>query len=341
MEGKHQTLFVTQRGWQQQQWALAGAPPELDIIMRREPSKAEILELLPQMEFFISERSGAVDAGMIAAGRNLRLIQRLGVQTWDLDLAAAKQAGIPVCYLPVQTCQLVAEHVMLQILGLTKRVRELMKISQDGDDWGTPPRRCDEDHFAYNWSHREDIGGIMDKRVGILGFGEIGVELAARLHAFGSQVFYNKRRRLPPQAEASLQIRYASKEEIAGTCDIVCALLPLLPETEQSLSTDFFNCMLPGALFIQSGGSGTLDETALAEALRSGRLGGAAVDGFTWEPVQPDNPLLALSRDPLCNLILTPHVAAGAIRLTGAMRAGDYVNIRACLDGGELQYRLV
>ena len=84
-----------------------------------------------------------------------------------------------------------------------------------------------------------------------------------------------------------------------------------------------------------------MDELALAEALRSGHLGGAAVDGFTWEPVQPDNPLLALARDPLCNLILTPHVAAGAITLTGALRQGDYVNIVAMLAGGDLRYRLV
>ena len=99
--------------------------------------------------------------------------------------------------------------------------------------------------------------------------------------------------------------------------------------------------MKPGALFVHSGGSGTVDEQALAEALRSGHLGGAAVDGFTWEPAQPDNPLLALARDPFCNLILTPHVAAGAIALTGALRQGDYVNIVAMLAGAELRYRLV
>ena len=341
MSDKHRTLFVTDRGQQQQQWALDGAPPELDIIMRRRPSQEEIIALLPDMEVFISERSGMIDAGMIAAGKNLRLIQRLGIQTWDIDLEAARGAGIPVCFLPVATCVLVSEHVIMQMLGLIKRVRELMKVSEDGEDWGQPPRRCDEDHFAYNWSRRQNIQGLMGKTVGIVGFGEIGVELAHRLKAFDCTVLYQKRKRYPPHVEAEYNIHYATQGEIAAASDVVVALLPLGPETEQGLSGIFFASMKPGALFIQSGGSGTVDELALAEALRSGHLGGAAVDGFTWEPVQPDNPLLALARDPLCNLILTPHVAAGAIIITGALRQGDYVNIVAMLAGAELRYRLV
>ncbi len=340
MDGNHRTLFITQRGWQQQQWALEGAPAGLDVVMRRDPAKDEVLALLPEMEFLISERCGEVDAEMIAAGKRLRLIQRLGAQTWDMDLEAARRAGIPVCCLPVPTCQLVAEHVMMQVLGLTKRVRELMSVSESGDDGGQPPRLCDEDHFAYNWSSRQNIGGLMDKTVGILGFGEIGAELAGRLKSFGATTLYNKRHQLPARAEADLAIRYATKAEIARESDAVVAPLPLTPGMEGSVNAGFFSAMKPGALFVQSGGSGTVDELALAEAIRCGHLGGAAVDGFTWEPVQPDNPLLALARDPMCNLILTPHVAAGAIKLAGAMRAGDYVNITAVLNSGALRCRV-
>lgn len=341
MSKQHRALFVTDRGQQQQQWALDGAPSELDVCMRRSPSKAELLALLPDMAFLISERSGVIDADMIAAGKNLRLIQRLGVQAWDIDLDAAQAAGIPVCYMPVGTCQLVAEHVMFQALGLIKRVRELMKVSEDGADWGTPPRRCDEDHFAYNWSGRQQIGGLVGLTVGILGFGEIGVELAWRLKSFDCKVLYQKRKRLPSQVEAHYDLHYATRDELAHTSDVIVALMPFGPETEQSLDAAFFAAMKPGAMFVQSGGSGTVDELALAAALRSGHLGGAAVDGFTWEPVQPDNPLLGLARDPFCNLILTPHVAAGAATHTGPLRAGDYANVVALLKGEELRYRLV
>jgi phosphoglycerate dehydrogenase-like enzyme len=332
---------VTDRGLQQQQRALEGAPPELDIVMRRSPSKEEIIALLPDIEFLISERSGAVDADMIAAGKKLRLIQRLGVQTWDIDTEAALRSGIPVCFMPIATCRLVAEHVIMQTLGLIRRIRELMKIAGDGDAWGQAPRLCDEDHFAYNWSKRRDIQGLMGKTVGILGFGEVGAELAWRLKGFDCAVLYQKRRRLPPRVEVKYNLRYASRDEIAASCDIVVALMPLGPETAQGLNAAFFAAMRPGSLFVQTGGSGTVDEIALANALSSRHLNGAAVDGFTWEPVRPDNPLIALARDPMCNLILTPHVAAGAMTITGAARAGDYANIVAILNGGELRHRLV
>ncbi|MBL8055231.1 MAG: hypothetical protein JNK29_00970 [Anaerolineales bacterium] len=341
MSLKHRTLFFTDRGAAHQQWALDGAPPELDVVMRRTPSRAEILALLPEAEFLISERSGVIDAELIAAGPRLRLIQRLGVQTWDIDLEAARRAGLPVCVLPIQTCALVAEHVVMQMLGLIKRLRELMAVSEAAELGGQTPRRCDEDHFAYNWSGRENISGLRGKTVSILGFGEIGVELAARLQGFDCDLIYQKRKRLPPEAEAQLRMRYAAtREEAAAQSDIVVALLPLGPETDQVLSTSFFAQLKPGALFIHSGGSGTVDEAALAEALQSGRLGGAAVDGFTWEPVPPDNVLIALAQDRRRNLILTPHVAAGAVPGTGKERAADYVNLMAVLEGRALRYRV-
>jgi phosphoglycerate dehydrogenase-like enzyme len=271
------------------------------------------------------------------------LIQRLGVQTWDIDIEAARRAGIPVCFMPIAACQFVAEHVILQILGLLRRVRELMRVSEDAQSWGTPPRRCNEDHFAYNWSKRLNLQSLMGKTIGILGFGEIGIELAWRLKAFGCTVLYQKRNRLPPPVEDQYGLRFATRDEIAGQCDIVVALLPIGPETDQELDAVFFSAMQPGALFVQSGGSGTVSETALAAAVGSRHLGGAAVDGFTWEPLQPDNPLIALARDHMCNLILTPHVAGGSITPSGALppRTADYANIVAMLTGGELRYRLV
>lgn len=337
----HRTLFLTEREAQHQQRALDGAPPELEVVMRRAPERSEVLALLPEAEFLISERCGVVDAEMIAAGRRLRLIQRLGVQTWDIDVAAARAAGIAVCCLPVQTCALVAEHVVMQCLGLLKRLRELMRLAEAAEPGEQTPRRCDESHYAYNWTGRTHIGGLTGKTVGILGFGEIGGELARRLQSFDCEVLYHKRRRLPLEAEVQLGLRYAATlGEAAAESDIVVALLPFGPLTDQCLDAAFFGRMRPGAMFVQSGGSGTVDEAALVEALRSGHLGGAAVDGFTWEPVPPESELVALARDHRFNLILTPHVAGGAAPRVGKLRAGDYQNLLAVLQGRELRYRI-
>jgi len=333
----HPTLFLTSRGERHQQEALAAAPRELDITLRRDPSRDEILRLVPQMEFLISERTGVIDAEVIAAARNLKLIQRLGSQTWDIDLDAARRGGIAVCYLPVATCQLVAEHIVLQLLTTAKRARELMQVVVDAGNWGTP-QRCTEDYFAYNWSQRENISGLRQSTVGILGFGEIGAEVARRLRAFDCAVLYNKRHRLPAHAEADLEITYATQADLLAQSDFVCSLLPLFPETEQSVNRSFFETMKRGAIFAHCGAGAIVDETALLDALRSGHLAGAALDGYTYEPLPPDHPLLAVARDPMQNLMLTPHIAAGT--LTVQRRAGDYANIVALLEGKPLKYQL-
>ncbi|CAG0941192.1 glyoxylate reductase [Anaerolineae bacterium] len=337
---RHPTLFLTSRGERHQQNALTAAPSELDITMRRDPSREEILRWLPLTEFLISERAGVIDAEMIAVGRNLKLIQRLGAQTWDMDLDAAQRANIPVCYLPVRTCAMVAEHMLLQMLATAKRARELMQIIADAADWGAP-QRCTEDYFAYNWSRREHSRGVSGATVGILGFGEIGIELARRLRAFDCQVLYVKRNRLPEHAERALEIQFANQDELVRGSDFVCSLLPLFPETEQSLDAQFFAAMKPGAIFVHCGAGGVVDENALIAALRSGKLAGAALDTYTYEPMRADDPLLALARDPMRNLILTPHVAAGSGDASSKGRAGDYANIIAVLENKPLKYRLV
>lgn len=335
----HSTLFLTSRGERHQQAALAAAPRELDITLRRDPTRAEILRLIPQMEFLISERLGVLDAEMIAAARNLKLIQRLGGQTWDIDLAAARRAGIAVCFLPVATCQLVAEHVVLQMLALVKHLGEVTQIALAAGDWGTP-QRCTEDYFADNWSRRKNIFGLRQSTVGILGFGEIGLELTQRLRAFDCTVLYTKRHRLPVSAEADLKITYATQNELLTQSDFICSLLPLFPETEQTLNAGFFAAMKRGAIFAHCGAGAVVDEGALLNALRSKHLAGAALDTYTYEPLRSDDPLLTVARDPLQNLILTPHIGSGTLASDNMHRTSDYMNIMALLTGKPLRYQL-
>lgn len=338
---KHPTLFITHRGERHQQAAREAAPPELAITMRRTPSKEEILALLPGKEFLITERTGVIDADIIAAGKDLRLILRLGSQAYDIDLEAARAAGIPVCYLPVRSCIMVAEHMLLQMLALAKRLRETVDLTLEANDFGQPPKRCDEDYFAYNWTGRENLLGLWGATVGILGFGEIGMELARRLRGFGCTVLYNKRNRLPEAAERELNVQFAEIDDMLAASDYVCMLLPLFPETEQSLSHEFFAKMKPGSVFVSCGGSGVVDEEALAAALRSGHLYGAAVDTYTFEPIAADDSLLRIARDPRANIVLTPHTAAGTVAATGSERYGDYANLMRVLHGEPLVGRLV
>lgn len=337
---KHKTLFLTQRGLQHQKWAMEGAPPELELVMRRGASREEILSLLADAEFLITERAGAIDAEMIAAAPKLRLIQRLGRQVWDIDLDAARKAGVPVCCWPIEGCVMVAEHMMLQMLGLLKRLREAMHITAEAADYGVETKRGDEDTFAYNWSKRTGIGKLSGATVGILGFGEIGWELVEQLRGFHCTVLYHKRMRLPPPVEEQMGLEYASPEAIAERSDIVCSLLPYQGPKEP-IDAAYFARMKPGSLFVHCGSGATVDEAALLEALRSGHLAGAALDTYTYEPLRPDDPLVQAVRDPMLNLILTPHIAAGGFTAGGHSRSQDYDNVLALLQGRALKHRVV
>ncbi|HHY58224.1 MAG TPA: hypothetical protein GYA08_22630 [Chloroflexi bacterium] len=336
---KHKTLFLTQRGLQHQKWAMEGAPAELELIMRRGASREELLALLADAEFLITERTGLIDAEMMAAAPKLRLIQRLGRQTWDIDLEAARRASVPVCYQPITGCVMVAEHMMLQMLGLLKRVREAMHVTAEAADYGVETKRGDEDTFAYNWSRRSGIGKLSGATVGILGFGEIGLELVEQLQGFHCTVLYHKRTRLPETVEAQLRLEYALPEAIAEQSDIVCSLLPYQGPKEP-IDAAYFARMKPGSLFVHCGSGATVDEAALLGALRAGHLAGAALDTYTYEPLRPADPLVQALQDPTLNLILTPHIAAGGVTAGGHGRSQDYDNILALLAGRELQYRI-
>jgi phosphoglycerate dehydrogenase-like enzyme len=334
---KHTVLFITHRQLVHQQAVLKAAPPELEITMLRNPSREDILRSLPGKEFLIMEREGKIDAEILAAGHELRLVQWLGSQTWNIDLVAAKKMGIPVCYLPVSGCVQVAEHILMQTLVLLRHTPELMKIMHVQKENEPQPRRCDEDTFAYNWKGYTRVHSLSQKRFGILGLGEIGYEAVRRLKDFDCDLWYYKRNRLPVEVEAGLGLTYAPADQLSRECDIVCSMLPYSSGTDQSLGEDFFAGMKPGAIFISCGGSGTVNEDALVRALRSGHLGGAALDSFTWEPIQASNPLLELAAIPEYNLLLTPHVAAG---IGLANRSKDFINIQHLLAGESLLHQI-
>jgi phosphoglycerate dehydrogenase-like enzyme len=336
------TLFLTHRGLWQQQRVLASAPQELEITMLRDAAKDEIIRRLPDFDFLISEREDVIDGEIIAAGRKLRLIQRLGSQTWDIDLDAARQAGIPVCYWPDMGTINVAEHCLMQTLDLMKRVRDLTS-SLNRADWDKPSKLCDEDTFSYNWAGRSGSDTLWGKTVGILGFGEIGRELAILLKGFSGKVLYHKRHPMSPQAENALSITYTHIDDLVRQSHVVYCLLPFIQDMAQAMNAALFAKMLPGSYFVFCGGSGMVNEVDLIAALKSGHLAGAALDTFTYEPLQKDSPLLDLHRelfDPAnrspVNLLLTPHVAAGT---RGGSRRSDYTNLLNVLTGQPLQFR--
>jgi len=342
---RHRTLFMTERSRFHQQFALDAAPPALDVVMLRQPEPAELTAQLAEAEFMISERAGVIDAAMIAAAPHLRMIVRVGSLAHDIDLDAARGQGVIVSLWPQPGVIFVAEHIILQMQALAKRLRkaEAKALGAGSDAWAAS-RRTDEDTFAYNWTQMLDVGGLFEKTIGILGFGEIGAEVARHLQGWGCRMLYNRRRRLPEALEAELGITYAAQDEVLAESDFVANLLPYYPETDMSLGAPAFAGMKRGACLVSCGSGSVIDEAALAEAVRSGHLAGAALDTFEWEPVKPDNPLRLMAvADPQVNVLLTPHTANGtpsrdAVPTNG--RARDYEPLLRFLAGQPIPNRL-
>lgn len=336
----YKTLFITDRADVHQQRALNAAPPELDMTLLRNPDAETLQSHFDDVVYFISERSGTITDEMIATMPQLKLILRLGSLTHDIDTAAAQQANVIVAYQPVLTVIRVAEHALMQLLTVAKRLHAAEQITHTAsDEWGES-RRTDENTFSYNWSQRTAIGQLYNRTVGLLGFGEIGVELARRLSMWGCEVLYNKRSRLPEFVEHELNLAYVTKDDLLTQSDYIVNLLPYSPATDLFLNTQSFEKMKAGATLVSVGSGSVIDEAALAEAIRSGKLAGAALDTYEWEPLKPDNPLLTLAKHGE-NVILTPHIAAGVPAARDAAIANEYANIIRHLRGEPILNRVV
>jgi lactate dehydrogenase-like 2-hydroxyacid dehydrogenase len=316
--------------------AREAAPPGITANILHDPSEDQLAQGLSSAEVLISERSGSISAAMLDQAPHLKLIVRLGSLSHDIDLDACREKGVIVCRQPVIQTSYVAEHILMMMLALSKRLRATERAARDANH-GQSAARTDENTFRYNWFAFSGIGGLINRTVAVIGMGEIGVELARRLRGFSPQmILYHKRNRFPPFVEDDLRIHF--DESGYQRADFVVNLLPYAPATDLRLDERFFQQMKPGAFLIHAGSGSTLDESALVGAIESGHLGGAALDTFEYEPLQKDHPLVELARDPAKNVILTPHIAAGTVDIS---RERDYDEVLRFLNGEPLRYRIV
>ena len=341
---RYNVLYLCPLGKQHQAWRLAAAPANFDVVMRRstETSREEVLALVRHADALITERAGEVDRRLIEAAPRLKIIQRIGSLYHDIDLDAAREFHVPVCVRPIRGTIAVAENLVLQMLAVLRRAMPLQKVLHMPPEVFSPsgPRRTSEDVFAFNWSKQTRVSLIHGKTIGILGFGEIGAELARRLRAWGCHLLYSKRHPLPPQVEAALGLAYCEAESLLRESDIVVCLLPYTRETDRWLDARRIALMRPGAWLVHAGSGSVVDERAAADALRTGHLAGASFDTYEWEPITSDNPLLALARDhPDSNLFLTPHVGSCHDGATNEL-AAFYENVCRALRGEPLEGRV-
>lgn len=250
----------------------------------------ELVAGLEDADALIVRNRTRVDAELLAAAPKLRVVGRLGVGLDNIDLAASRERGVAVIPATGANAAAVAEYVLCTAMMLLRGAyRSSTTVAAGG--W---PRAA--------LSDGREIGG---KAIGIVGFGGIG-RLAAKLaRLLGMRVLACDPQIAADspvwQGEAALRL---DLNELLGQADVVSLHIPLVPGTRGLIGAAQLALMKSDAVLINTARGGTVDEAALAAALKAGRLGGAALDVFADEPLAPGSPL---SDCP--NLILTPHIA--------------------------------
>lgn len=318
-------------------WMRALAPAQgLELLAPADESDDALFALLPQAQAIIAQRR-PISAELIAAAPQLKLVQRYGTRPDDIDLDAARAAGVAVATMPLRGCIAVAELAMTLILALSKNLVRAHEATATGAyrERGVKPMLTNQRQHKFQWMQLQGLFEVYGRTLGIIGFGEIGTEAARRARAHGMRVLYNKRRRLPVEVEAVEGVTYAAKDDLLRESDVVLLSTPLTPETEKIISVRELELIGPNAYLVNICRGGVIDEDALVVALREKRIAGAGLDVFVYEPIPFDHPLLAFD-----NVILTPHIGGGTGGARDKQMADVLGNVLAFAEGGSLQHRV-
>jgi phosphoglycerate dehydrogenase-like enzyme len=277
---------------------------------------------LPDLLAVIADADYAVAFGMtvpeavLRAAPRLRLLHRWGTGLDGVPLELCRDLGIVVARAAGCNARPVAEFTVGAMLASSRMLTLAHAAMQEG--------RWIKKQL---WMQNVMLSG---RRVGLVGLGAIGREVAIRLRGFGCDVLYTKRNRLAAAEEQALGVRHASLDEVLEA-DIVSLHCPLDASTRHLIGREQLARMQPHAILVNTARGGLVDEAALAEALRSGRIRSAVIDVFEQEPIAADNPLLHLD-----NAILTPHVAANSLDNLDHEIGHWMGNIRAHAEGRPL-----
>lgn len=276
-------------------------------------AKADIVGHIGDAEVAISNKV-VLDADTIAAAPDLKLICLAATGFNNVDIDAAREHDIAVCNIRGYCTASVAQHALALILALNSHLKEYAALLRDGA-WRESPQFTMLDF---------PIMELTGRKLGIVGYGELGRAVAKLGHAFGMEVLVAARPGTEPSPGR------IALESLLPQVDVLSLHCPLTDATRGLIGERELAAMQPHALLINTARGALVDEAALAKALRGGRLGGAGIDVLSEEPPVHGSPLLA---DDIPNLILTPHIAWAARE--ARQRAVDEIaeNIRAFRAG--------
>jgi D-3-phosphoglycerate dehydrogenase / 2-oxoglutarate reductase len=243
-------------------------------------------EILADYEALVVRSSTQVTADLMKAGKKLKVVGRAGIGVDNVDVAAATELGILVVNAPTANLMSATEHTFALLLSLARRVPE-----------------ADASTKAGGWDRKLTGIELQGKTLGIIGFGRIGQRVADRARAFEMRIVaYDPL--LDAEAARELKVELLPLDDLLVRADVITFHAPLTKESRNLLNRERIAKMKKGALVINCGRGGVIDEEALLEALESGHLGGAALDVFAEEPPK-DLRLVRHKR-----VVATPHLGA-------------------------------
>lgn len=279
-------------------------------------SRAALEAAMRDCDVLVPTVTDTIDAAMIAqAGDRLGMIASFGAGTEHIDVAAARAARIMVTNTPGVFTDDTADLTLALIILVSRRFNVNAKILHEGRWAGWGP--------SVMLGHA--LGG---KTLGIVGMGRIGQAVAHRARAFGLEIRYHNRHRLPAAVENMVSARYEDDlDTLVAEADILTFHCPAGPATTHLMDARRIALMKPGACLVNTGRGQLIDEEALIAALAANRIGGAGLDVFAHEP-RIDPRLLALD-----NLVALPHLGSATYEGRGAAGERVIANIRFWVDG--------
>jgi glyoxylate reductase len=279
------------------------------------PSKQVLIEKTRKSDALVSLLTDKIDAQVFAAASNLKMVAQYAVGYDNIDVAEATKRGVYVTNTPGVLTETTADFAWALLMAVARRVVEADKYIHAGN-------------WTVGWHPTMILGrDIYGATLGIVGMGRIGAAVAKRARGFNMKILYNTARR-KPDLEKRLGLTFVDLDTLLQKADFVSIHAPLVEKTHHLIDNRRLQLMKRTAFLINNSRGPVVDERALYEALREGKIAGAGLDVFEEEPTPADNPLLTLD-----NVVVAPHISSASVQTRSKMAEMVAENLVTFFEG--------
>jgi phosphoglycerate dehydrogenase-like enzyme len=304
----------------------AKALPATELaVVYHAPNDSEVIPLMKQARALVIPAIGAKLSPEMFENTTVKLVQVTGAGLDRLDLPLLKSMDIAVANVAGGSNSAIAEYAVSTASLLLRRFA-----------WADAEIRAGKYEEFRARMVSDNLSGLDGLLVGVIGLGTIGLAVAQAFHRAGCRICYYDPAPRDVAAAGAMNAKSLSLDELLKSANVVTLHVPLLPATRGLISGRELEKTKPGAILIQASRGGIVDEAALAQALTSGHLGGAAVDVYETEPPSLENPLLSLTEEAARRILFTPHMAGVTRQATENLFRSAWRNVEQFIFKNEL-----